>query len=172
MKDGAGFLAIWSDVARENETEYLHWLTREHTQERLGVPGFLGVRVFRARAPNVRRYFILYDLAAPEVVGSAAYLARLNDPTPWSRRIMPILSNFSRGGGRRLLQLGHGSGAVVRPRVISRSLLDDALRRAPGLVMADRITSVQILAVDRDFSEVDTNEKALRSGTAPSMACF
>ena len=27
---GAGFLAIWSDVKAEQETDYLHWLTREH----------------------------------------------------------------------------------------------------------------------------------------------
>ena len=38
---GAGFLAIWSDVRLEGETDYLHWLTREHTSERLGVDGFL-----------------------------------------------------------------------------------------------------------------------------------
>jgi hypothetical protein len=41
---GAGFLAIWSDVKAEQETDYLHWLTREHTSERLDVDGFLRVR--------------------------------------------------------------------------------------------------------------------------------
>jgi hypothetical protein len=39
MKEHNGFLAIWSDVARGEETNYLHWLTREHTAERLGIPG-------------------------------------------------------------------------------------------------------------------------------------
>ena len=32
---GAGFLAIWSDVERKNLTDYRHWLTREHTTERV-----------------------------------------------------------------------------------------------------------------------------------------
>ena len=49
MNANDGFLAIWSDIDAEHETDYLHWLTREHTAERVGVPGFLAVRVFRAR---------------------------------------------------------------------------------------------------------------------------
>jgi hypothetical protein len=60
-----GFLAIWSDIDPADETEYLHWLTREHAAERVGLPGFLGVRVFRARLPERRRYFILYRLEDP-----------------------------------------------------------------------------------------------------------
>ena len=38
---GEGFLAIWSDISQENETDYLHWFSREHAIERLSVPGFL-----------------------------------------------------------------------------------------------------------------------------------
>ena len=32
---GAGFLAIWSDVEPDHLTDYRHWLTREHTTERV-----------------------------------------------------------------------------------------------------------------------------------------
>ena len=42
-----GMLAIWSDVAPEAATDYLHWLTREHAEERGSTPGF-GVRRQRA----------------------------------------------------------------------------------------------------------------------------
>jgi hypothetical protein len=35
-----GFLAISSDVPAEQETDYLHGMTREHAQERLAIPGF------------------------------------------------------------------------------------------------------------------------------------
>ena len=51
---GAGFLAIWSDVEPHNLTDYRHWLTREHTTERVTTKGFLGVRVFRAAASRHR----------------------------------------------------------------------------------------------------------------------
>src|SRR3954468_3933653 len=108
MASGSGFLAIWSDVDNREETDYLHWLTREHTAERASIPGFLGVRVFRARLPERCRYFILYRVTDPGVAGREAYLARLNAPTEWSRRIMPILRNFVRGGGRVIAQAGAG----------------------------------------------------------------
>lgn len=78
-----GMLAIWSDVESAMVADYLHWLTREHTAERVGTEGFEGVRVFRANPSDINRYLILYDLAGPEVLTSPAYLARLNDPTPW-----------------------------------------------------------------------------------------
>src|SRR6267143_2608722 len=96
---GAGFLAIWSDIAPNNLTDYRHWLTREHTTERVTTKGFLGSRVFRAARADIHRFFILYELEAPEVLDGPAYLARLNAPTPWSQRIMPQLGNFVRGGG-------------------------------------------------------------------------
>ena len=37
---GAGFLAIWSDVEPDHLTDYRHWLTREHTTERVTTKGF------------------------------------------------------------------------------------------------------------------------------------
>ena len=62
---GAGFLAIWSDIAPNNLTDYRHWLTREHTTERVTTKGFLGSRVFRAARADIHRFFILYELEAP-----------------------------------------------------------------------------------------------------------
>ena len=65
---GAGFLAIWSDIAPNNLTDYRHWLTREHTTERVTTKGFLGSRVFRAARADIHRFFILYELEAAEVL--------------------------------------------------------------------------------------------------------
>ena len=45
---GAGYLAIWSDLAPQDETDWAHWITREHAAERVGVNGFLACRIFRA----------------------------------------------------------------------------------------------------------------------------
>jgi len=63
---GAGFLAIWSDIAPNNLTDYRHWLTREHTTERVTTKGFLASRVFRAARADIHRFFILYELEAPQ----------------------------------------------------------------------------------------------------------
>ena len=45
---GNGYLAIWSDLAPEDETDWAHWITREHAAERVGIAGFLACRIFRA----------------------------------------------------------------------------------------------------------------------------
>src|SRR4029079_2693082 len=110
---GGGFLAIWSDVERSNLTDNRHWLTREHTTERVTTDGFLANRVFRAVRNDIERFFILYELQTPEVLDGPAYLARLNAPSPWSQRIMPQLGNFIRGGGVVTARAGRGEGATI-----------------------------------------------------------
>jgi hypothetical protein len=160
----SAMLAIWSDVMPEQETDYLHWLTREHTAERIGIPGFEAVRVFRAEIPEACRYLILYNLAAPSVLTSLAYLARLNAPTPWSRRIMPTLRNFARGGGRVRAVRGTGSGAHLLPLRLDRLPPEAAEHLLNALVAEDRICAIRLLEVDQEGSKVPTNEKALRGG--------
>src|SRR4029453_5805241 len=59
---GAGYLAIWSDLAPQDETDWAHWITREHAAERVGITGFLACRFFAALGVPVNRYFILYEL--------------------------------------------------------------------------------------------------------------
>ena len=159
----AGFLAIWSDVLPDQETDYLHWLTREHTSERLSIEGFLAVRVFRALQSDVCRYFILYELASPSVLGSEAYLARLNAPTPWSQRIMPILKNFARGGGRVVAEAGTGQGAIIAalkseylPNTSGTALVEKAVNE-------DRIIAARFLETDQRQTSIPTQERNLRT---------
>ncbi len=85
-----GFLANRSDLAPEDDTDWAHWMTREHSSERRGVEGFLWCRIFRALGTTINRYFILYDRETPEVVGGQQYLARLNEPTPWTSLRQPV----------------------------------------------------------------------------------
>ena len=159
---GGGFLAIWSDVGPGEETDYLHWLTREHTAERLGVEGFLAARVFRALGADIGRFFILYELETAEAVSGADYLARLNSPTPWSQRIMPILGNFVRGGGRLVISRGIGQGGVVAamPR---HELLADATVLVERLAKLDRIAAVRLFETDQAKTAIDTRERGMRA---------
>src|SRR3954449_7446945 len=117
---GDGFLAIWSDVDRNTLTDYRHWLTREHTTERVTTNGVLACRVFRANRLDIERFFILYELESPEVLDGPAYLARLNSPTPWSQRTMPRLGNFIRGGGVMTARAGRGEGSTIAALRIER----------------------------------------------------
>ncbi len=158
---GAGFLAIWSDVEPGHLGDYRHWLTREHTTERVTTRGFLGVRVFRAARTDINRFFILYELEAPEVLDGPAYLARLNAPTPWSQRIMPQLGNFIRGGGVMSARAGRGEGSTIAAIRIER-LPENPQRLADAIVAADGIAAVQIGATDLARTSVPTVEKGMR----------
>ncbi|QWG12375.1 hypothetical protein KMZ29_22120 [Bradyrhizobium sediminis] len=158
---GAGFLAIWSDVGPDNLTDYRHWLTREHTTERVTTKGFLASRVFRAARADINRFFILYELEAPEVLDGPAYLARLNAPTPWSQRIMPQLGNFIRGGGAMAARAGRGEGATIVALRIAQ-LPEKPQRLADAIVALDGIAAVQIGATDHARTSVPTVEKGMR----------
>jgi hypothetical protein len=158
---GVGFLAIWSDVERANLTDYRHWLTREHTTERVTTSGFLASRVFRAERADIERFFILYELETPEVLDGPAYLARLNAPTPWSQRIMPQLGNFVRGGGVVTARAGRGEGSTIAALRIER-LPELPQRLADALAALDGVAAVQIGTTDLARTSVPTVEKGMR----------
>jgi hypothetical protein len=160
---GAGYLAIWSDLASEDETDWAHWITREHAAERVGIDGFLACRIFRALGTAANRYFILYELADENVVGGPAYLARLNAPTPWSQRIMPKLGNFARGGGRIAASAGLGQGGIVAPLRLDAAPSVDAATLTAELAQLDRIIAARVLLTDIAKTSIKTNEKGMRS---------
>jgi hypothetical protein len=165
MPDAAGFLAIWSDISPVDETDYLHWLTREHVEERLSVPGFLSARVCRAKRDDVRRYLILYVLQDDSILNSAGYLSRLNNPTAWSRRIMPRLSDFRRGGGRLSVLAGFGEGGHVAPIGLN-DRTPRQIDRFKNVALSDRICRICLLDTDIAKTQADTAEKKMRDGDA------
>src|SRR5215813_8848284 len=158
---GAGYLAIWSDLAPEDETDWAHWITREHAEERVGINGFLACRIFRALGAAVNRYFILYELDDENVVGSADYLARLNAPTPWSQKTMPKLGNFARGGGRIVASAGVGQGGIVAPLRLDAAP-SNASSIAAELAALDRIIAARVLLTDAAQTSIKTREKGMR----------
>ena len=159
---GAGYLAIWSDLAPEDETDWAHWMTREHAAERVGIGGFLACRVFRAQGTAVNRYFMLYELEDAHIVGSADYLARLNAPTPWTRRIMPRVGNFIRGGGRVAASAGLGQGGIVAPLRFDELPAFDAAAVTAELARFDRVVAARFLCTDIAKTAIPTNEKETR----------
>ena len=99
---GAGYLAIWSDLTPQDHTDWAHWITREHAAERVGVNGFLACRIFRAQGLAVNRYFILYELE--ELSGEAiATLTGLKPATVWvhlHRARARFIAEMKRDSGR------------------------------------------------------------------------
>jgi hypothetical protein len=117
--------------------------------------------VFRATRADIIRFFILYELDAPEVLDGPAYLARLNAPTPWSQRMMPRLGNFVRGGGVMKARSGRGEGSTIVALRIEH-LPEQPRRLADAVVAMDGIAAVQIGATDPARTSVPTVEKGMR----------
>jgi hypothetical protein len=164
---GQAQLAIWSDIDPAQETDYLHWLTREHVLERVSVDGFLSGRVFRAESDDQRRFFIAYELQDTGVLAGPSYLARLNAPTPWSQRTMPILQNFARGGGAVVARAGLGCGAVALPLRLdleAAGLMDVGAQQAlvQRIAGLDAVAQVWLMQVDAAGTGVQTKEKSMR----------
>lgn len=165
-----GFLIVWSDVQKSMETDYSHWLTREHAQERVSTPGFLAVRVFRTELKTTYRYLIVYDLESPDVVSSPAYVAKLNSPSPWTQRVLPTLTNFMRGGGRVAHQSGIGAGSTATALTLPEQLPADSQALVKSLAACDRISAVRLYETDSQRTEVKTKEKEVRGGDDRSFA--
>ena len=92
---GSAAVAMWWDLAPERKAEFEDWHSHEHMPERLAIPGFLrGSRwVALSGEPS---YFVLYEAAKLATITRGAYLQRLNNPTPWSRKLMPHHRNMVR----------------------------------------------------------------------------
>src|SRR5215211_3914202 len=108
-----GILAIFNNVASGREAEFERWFQHEHLQERLAVPGFLLGRRHEAVAGEPR-YFNFYLTCSADVLQSAHYRRRLDEPTPMTRRVMSeIFRDMIRTIGERTLRLGSMRGAVA-----------------------------------------------------------
>jgi hypothetical protein len=108
-----GILAILNNVPPGREAEFEAWFQHEHLPERLAVPGFLLGRRYEA-VTGEPRYFNFYLTQSPDVLTSAAYLARVNAPTPLTRVVMSeIFKDMIRTVCRRDVRLGTIRGAVA-----------------------------------------------------------
>jgi hypothetical protein len=142
---GKAAVTIWCDVAPEVREEFDDWHAHEHMPERLSIPGFL--RGSRWVAVDGDGYFMLYETQSEATLTGAPYLERLNDPTPWSRKMMPHHRNMVRGLCRVEASFGTALGqALLTVRFAAqperaRELLA-ALPARKGLVAAHLLRNI------------------------------
>ena len=140
---GAAAMLLSFDIDAPAIDEHDDWHTHEHLPERLSIPGFLRGTRWRA-ASDGPGYMVVYEVSDLAVLGSEAYLQRLNHPTPWTSKMMPHYRGMRRGlcAVRGSFGLGDGyAAALVRfraaqPDAIHALLLADvlpALPQCPGL---------------------------------------
>lgn len=164
---GRGAMVFWHDIEGDDE-DYNHWHAFEHMPERVAIPGFHRGRRYLATRGGPA-YFNMYETEGPETLTSEAYLARLNDPTPWTTASLPkfrhsnrtlcrIAASFGQGLGGALLtiQLAPAGGRAEALAAWLESELLPALVRGPGIVGA------HLLQADAAASRMETAEKSLR----------
>ena len=161
-----GALFIWSRVAPEVLSEYGAWLSREHVGQRVFSDGFLTSRT-HVQIGDPTMHLILYLTDDPARFGGQPYLDVLNNPTPWTTKMMPLLASFDRAVARQVLKVGDGSGpfiSVVRAAGIDADFLRlvDALTNE--LSRIDGFVTLRLLEVDRDRTDLGSAEKKMRHG--------
>jgi hypothetical protein len=129
-----GILAIWNDCAPGRDADFEHWFQSEHLAERLAVPGFRRGRRHEAVLGSPR-YFVFYVTDSPEVLTSAAYLERVNNPTPLTIEVMSkVFRNMNRTVCSRVARHGdvRGSYAVTARFAQSqdRAILSNLIRES------------------------------------------
>ena len=164
---GGGVLAIWHTISPEGETDYWRWHDREHIPERVGVPGFLRGRRYRSLERSLD-YLDFYEVESPETLRSAPYLTRLNDPTPWTRRIVPHFRDTLRVGYRVARSAGRGQGGVlltVRLHAAGSAAGPPPALAPSGLAAIEDVTgvvAVHVLDATPEVTSIATEEKRLR----------
>src|SRR4029077_19931063 len=149
---GKAAIAMWWDIAPDIRSEWEDWHTHEHFPERLAIPGFLR----GSRWVSGEHYFVLYEAESLDVITSGPYLARLNDPTPWSRKMMPHHRNMVRSLCNVTASVGAGLGQyMLTVRSSSRIALPQIAR---GIVAA------KLLVADNSKLATQTAEQKIRGG--------
>jgi hypothetical protein len=92
-----GLLLTMTEPPAHMEEEFNAWYDEEHLPERLSVPGFRSAQRWVADLePGAGKYLATYELDSAAVLRSAAYLERLNRPTPWTKRCLGACVLFRR----------------------------------------------------------------------------
>lgn len=170
---GSAFMAIWHDIAEGEHDAYIEWHTREHMPERLSIPGFRTGK--RLHAPEAGRYVFgtIYAGDDVEVFRSAAYLERLNNPTPWTATVAPSFQNFLRVACERIAAAGRGDGgslATIRfdftQADAEATLRSRAQEIVDGVLALEGVCGVHLGVARTEVSGVPTRETELRSAMA------
>jgi hypothetical protein len=168
-----GILAIFNNVAPGREAEFEEWFQHEHLAERLAVPGFLIGRRHEAISGQPR-YFNFYVTQSVDVLKSAAYLARLDDPTPMTRTVMSgIFKDMIRTVCHRTFRLGAMRGTGVVTVRFGEPPADTALRSTIGALMRDKAVACGEIWRAADPLEFPISmEERLRGGDRKIEACL
>ncbi|MDR6860761.1 hypothetical protein [Variovorax guangxiensis] len=165
MLAGEGAVAIWNDIAKAGRAEFYAWHLHEHMPERVGIPGFVRGRRYRAADGATQpEFFTLYETSSFQVIQGSDYLSRLNEPTDWTRATTAHFQTTTRSLTRVVASHGVGSGGAMLS--VRFDIADDAVHdMVPRLTSAleaaarlPRISGAHLLRSDAGVSGQSTAE--------------
>ena len=123
-----GLLLTLTEPPPDMEAEFNAWYDEEHLAERLGIPGFRSaLRWVADLPPGSGKYLATYELDSVEVLSSAPYLARYQNPTPWSRRCLGKVVVFKRWLCEQV-EPGHADPAPAARALLLNGVIPGALQ--------------------------------------------
>jgi hypothetical protein len=167
---GRAAMLLSFDLVHEAVAEHDDWHTHEHLPERLSIPGFIrGSRWVAVR--GAPRYFVLYEVEELATLTSDAYLQRLNNPSPWTSKMMSHYRGMTRGFCSVAASFGVGLGGACllarfkpvaeKESSLRKWLCDEAL---PALSARPGLSSVHLL--EGALTPAMTNEQRIRGADA------
>ncbi len=167
---GGAALAMWWDMAAGERAEFEDWHSHEHFHERMRIAGFRrGSRW--ASADGGDGFFVMYELEAYDTLTSPGYLASLNNPTPWSKKMMPHHRNMVRSQCRVAGSHGGGLGSDMMTLTLSPAPGREEELQAHLLALLARVprrpglTAGHLLRT-QDPGIAKTTEERIRGGDA------
>jgi hypothetical protein len=157
----AGILALWHNLAPGAEELFPRWYNRQHLFERVGVPGFRFGQRYQATQAD-RRFFCFYQVDDPAVLASPAYMARLDNPTEWTRGVMPHFRDML----RTVCTITHSQGALLGSHAVTWRCDGTPQAHAATLAMLgarDDVAQVQLWQAAATQTPAN-NEASLRHG--------
>jgi hypothetical protein len=167
---GNAAMLLSFDIVPDAIVEHDDWHTHEHFPERLSIPGFLrGTRWIAQQAQP--RYFVMYEVERLDVLASAPYLERLNNPTPWTTQMMTHYRGMSRGLCKCIGRFGVGLGQAAlflrfKPEAGKETALRDWLlgHALPALPSQVGLASAHLF--EAGLAAPATNEQRIRGKDA------
>lgn len=167
---GKAAMLLSFDIVQDAIPEHDDWHTHEHLPERLSIPGFLrGTRWVAVQGQP--RYFVIYEVEQLATLTSSAYLERLNNPSPWTSKMMPHYRGMTRGfcsvAGSFGLGIGHAALLIrFKPAAETASALRNWLLQdiLPLLPSAPGLGSAHLF--EGAVTPGMTNEQRLRGADA------
>jgi hypothetical protein len=107
-----GQLVVWTDIDPAHDGDFNRWYDREHMAERMGIPGFVWARRYRAVSGS-RPYLALYRTETLAVFHSAVYQQAFQHQTSWSLTNFSRMRNNIRRVGTVDFEIGAGTGGAL-----------------------------------------------------------